>query len=79
MTQVATMDPDVAITIAFCFEALLVALAVGLFIGHEVCKSRAESAHENRRGYLDRAAMRARPGARGRKENVASSTSDGAV
>jgi hypothetical protein len=61
MNQVATMNADVAITIAFCFEAFLVALAAGLFIGHEIRKSRSETAGESRRGYLEPAAMRARP------------------
>jgi hypothetical protein len=61
MNQVATMDPDVAITIAFCFEAFLVAVALGLFIGHEIGKSRSETAHENRRGYLEPAATPAQP------------------
>jgi hypothetical protein len=59
MSQVATMDPDVAITIAFCFVALLVALAAGLFIGHEIRNSRSETAGESRRGYLEPAATRA--------------------
>jgi hypothetical protein len=61
MNQVATMDADVAITIAFCFEAFLVALALGLFIGHEIRKSRSETASESRRGYLERTAIPARP------------------
>ena len=62
MTRLAAMDADVAITIAFCFEALLVALAGGLFIGHEIRKSRLERAHESRRGCLESGALRARPG-----------------
>jgi hypothetical protein len=61
MNQVATMDADVAITIAFCFEAFLVALAAGLFIGHEIRKSRSEAAGESKRRYLEPAEMRARP------------------
>jgi hypothetical protein len=52
------MDPDVAITIGFCFEALLVALAAGLFIGHEIRNGRSEAAGESRRGYLEPAAER---------------------
>ena len=44
------MDADVAITIAFCFEAFLVALEAGLFIGHEIRKSRSEAAGESKRG-----------------------------
>jgi hypothetical protein len=55
------MEADVAITIAFCFEAFLVALTAGLFIGHEIRKSAAETAGESRRGCLEPAAMRARP------------------
>ena len=62
MNQVATMDADVAITIAFCFEAFLVALTAGLFIGHEIRKSGAETAGESTRART--------PEARSWKENV---------
>jgi hypothetical protein len=55
------MDPDVAITIAFCFEALLVALALGLYIGHEIRKSRLEAASKSKRRYLEPAAVPAQP------------------
>jgi hypothetical protein len=37
------MDPDVMITIAFCLEVFLFALAGGLFVAHEVRKDRAEA------------------------------------
>jgi hypothetical protein len=60
MNQVATMDPDVAITIAFCFEAFLVALALGFIIGHEIRESRLATASKSRRG-LERAAIPPRP------------------
>jgi hypothetical protein len=53
------MDADVAITIAFCFEALLVALALGLFIGHEIQRSGLEAATKSRRRYLEPGAVRA--------------------
>jgi hypothetical protein len=61
MNQVATMDADIAITIGFCFEAFLVALAGGLFIGHEIRRSRSETTGESRSGYLEPAVTRARP------------------
>jgi hypothetical protein len=37
------MDADVMITIAFCLEVFLFALAGGLFVAHEVRKNRAEA------------------------------------
>jgi hypothetical protein len=56
-----TMDPDVAITIAFCFEALLVAVVIGVVIGHEIRKSRLETASKRRRGHFEPAAVPAHP------------------
>jgi hypothetical protein len=38
------MDADVMITIAFCLEVSLFALAGGLFVAHEVRKSRSRAA-----------------------------------
>ena len=55
------MDPDVMITIAFCLEVFLFALAGGLFVAHEIRKSRSEAAVEIGRGRLESAAMRTRP------------------
>ena len=42
------MDADVMITIAFCLEVFLFALAGGLFVAHEVSKSRSRAAVETR-------------------------------
>jgi hypothetical protein len=42
------MDADVMITIAFCLEVVLFALAAGLFIAHELRKSRTQAAAEAR-------------------------------
>jgi hypothetical protein len=55
------MDADVMITIAFCLEVFLFALAGGLFVAHEVRKSRSEATVETGRGRLEPAAMRTRP------------------
>ena len=54
------MDADVMITIAFCLEVFLFALAGGLFVAHEVRKSRSEAAVETGREHLKAAAMRTR-------------------
>ncbi len=56
------MDADVMITIAFCFEVFLFALAAGLFVAHEARKSRSEAAAEKGRERLEPAEMRSRPG-----------------
>jgi hypothetical protein len=40
------MDADVMITIAFCLEVYLFALAGGLFVAHEVRKSRSQATAE---------------------------------
>ena len=40
------MDADVMITIAFCLEVFLFALVGGLFVAHEVHKSRSRAAVE---------------------------------
>jgi hypothetical protein len=42
------MDADVMITIALCLEVLLFALAAGLFVAHEVRKSRSQATAEIR-------------------------------
>jgi hypothetical protein len=55
------MDADVMITIAFCLEVFLFALAWGLLVAHEVRKSRSGAAVETRREHLEPAAMRTRP------------------
>jgi hypothetical protein len=55
------MDADVMITIALCFEVLLFALAGGLFVAHEVRKSRSEVAAETGRERFEPEAMRTRP------------------
>jgi hypothetical protein len=55
------MDADVMITIAFCLEVFLFALAGGLLVAHEVGKSRSEAAAEAGRARLERAKMRTRP------------------
>jgi len=55
------MDPDVMITIAFCLEVFLFALAGGLFVAHEVRKSRSEATVETGHERLEPAAMRTRP------------------
>jgi hypothetical protein len=55
------MDADVMITIAFCLEVFLFALAGGLFVAHEVRKSRSEGAVETGRERLESAAMRTPP------------------
>jgi hypothetical protein len=62
------MDADVMITIAFCLEVFLFALVGGLFVAHEVRKSRSEAAAEAGRTRFERAKMRTqpRPSARGK-------------
>lgn len=55
------MDADVMITIAFCLEVFLFALAVGLFVAHEARENRSEAAAENGRERIERAEMRIRP------------------
>jgi hypothetical protein len=55
------MDADVMITIAFCLEVFLFALAGGLLVAHEVGKSRSEAAAEAGRARLERAKMRTGP------------------
>jgi hypothetical protein len=55
------MDADVMITIAFCLEVFLFALAGGLLIARELRKSRSEAAVENGRERLEPAAMPTRP------------------
>ena len=54
------MDADVMITIAFCLEVFLFALAGALFVAHEVRKSRSQAAVETGRERLEPAAMRTR-------------------
>jgi len=54
------MDADVMITIAFCLEVFLFALAGGLLVAHEVGKSPSKVAVENGRERLEPAAMRTR-------------------
>lgn len=56
------MDADVMLTIAFCFEVFLFALAAGLFVAHEARKSRSEAAAEKGRERLEPAEMRTPPG-----------------
>ena len=46
------MDADVMITIALCLEVFLFALAGGLFVAHEVRKSRSGAAAETGREHL---------------------------
>jgi hypothetical protein len=55
------MDAEVMIMIAFCLEVFLFALAGGLFVTHEVRKSRSEAAVETGREHLEPAAMPTRP------------------
>ena len=55
------MDADVVITIAFCLEVFLFTLAGGLFVAHEVRKSRSEAAVETGCERLEPATMRTRP------------------
>jgi hypothetical protein len=55
------MDADVMITIAFCSEVLLFALAAGLFVVHGVRKSRSKAAAEKGRERLELAEIRSRP------------------
>ena len=55
------MDADVMITIALCLEVFLFALAGGLFVAHEVRKSRSRAAVATGRTRLERAKMRTRP------------------
>jgi hypothetical protein len=50
------MDADVMITIAFCLEVFLFAFAGGLFVAHEVRKSRSEAAAEEGRAPRARTA-----------------------
>jgi hypothetical protein len=68
------MDADVMITIALCLEVFLFGLAGGLFIAHEVRKSRSEAAAETGRERPEPAAMRTRP----RPSASAKSTADAA-
>jgi hypothetical protein len=55
------MDADVMITIVFCLEVFLFALAGGLFVAHEVGKSRSRAAVETGRERLEPAATRTHP------------------
>jgi hypothetical protein len=55
------MDADVMITIAFCLEVFLFALVGGLFVAHEVRKSRSQAAVQTGCERLEPAAMRTRP------------------
>ena len=55
------MDADVMITIAFCLEVFLFALAGGLFVAHEVRRSRSRAAVETGRERLEPGATRTRP------------------
>jgi hypothetical protein len=41
--QVASMDPDVMITAAFCLEVFLLALAAAVAVAREARKGRAEA------------------------------------
>jgi hypothetical protein len=43
------MDADVVITVAFCLEVLLFALAAGVFVAHEARAIRTEGVAENGR------------------------------
>lgn len=43
------MDADLMITIAFCLEALLLALAAAVFAAHEGRKSRSQAASSAQR------------------------------
>jgi hypothetical protein len=52
------MDADVMITIAFCLEVFLLALAGGLFVAGEVRKSRSDAAVKTERERLEPATMR---------------------
>jgi hypothetical protein len=54
------MDADVMITIALGLEVFLIALAGGLFVAHEVRKSRSEAVVETGREHLEPAARRTR-------------------
>ena len=55
------MDADVMITIAFCLEVVLFALATGLFVAHEARKSRSEAAVEKGRERPKPTEIRTRP------------------
>jgi hypothetical protein len=55
------MDADAMITIAFCLEVFLFALATGLFVAHEARKARLEAAAENGRERLEPAGTGAPP------------------
>jgi hypothetical protein len=55
------VDADVIITIAFCLEVFLFALAGGLFVAHEVRKSRSQAAVETGRERFEHGATRTRP------------------
>ena len=55
------MDADVMITIAFCLEVFLFALAGGLLVAHEIRKSRSGAAVAIGRGRLGSAAIRTGP------------------
>lgn len=69
------MDADVMITIAFCLEVSLFALAGGLFVAHEVRKSRSRDAVETGRERLEPAATRTRPtGSASPNESAADAT-----
>jgi hypothetical protein len=55
------VDPDLAITIAFCVEVFLFALVTGVFIAHEVRKSRSEAAAKGARALPPHAETGTRP------------------
>jgi hypothetical protein len=55
------MDADVMITVAFCFEAFLFALAGGVFIVHEARRERAEAAAEKGRVRVEPTEVRTQP------------------
>ncbi|MGH3117060.1 MAG: hypothetical protein ACRDQ2_08100 [Gaiellales bacterium] len=49
------------ITVAFCLEVFLFALAAGVFVVHEARKGRMHAAAENRRERVEPAETRTRP------------------
>jgi hypothetical protein len=59
--QVAPMDADVMITVAFCLEVFFFGLGAAVFVTREAREARPEAATENGRERAEPAKIRTRP------------------
>jgi hypothetical protein len=55
------MDADAMITVVFCLEVFLFALAAGVFVAREARKARAKAAAEDGRERVESTKMHTRP------------------